>query len=527
MVTRQQAAAELLRRRTARESLVAFSQAITIPGAPVGDDDEALIYHKIETGIAQHHRLIMEKVQACLEAPHGRLMLFFPPGSAKTTYAGVVATAWALGRWNGYKFIGTSYSDKPAHRLSRRCRSVIDSLEYRSIFPGVTLTRKPVEEWDLSNDSSALWSGILGSITSARADAILIDDPVSGRADAESPVIQRSTLDAYNDDVKTRLKPGGSIILIMTRWDPNDLAGSILPEDWAGESGAIMCRDGFEWEVVCVPAKAERLDDPLGRKLGEPLWPEWFDAKHWANFESNAKTWASLYQQRPRPETGNQFEADWIQWYDPKDLEGVPLRHYGASDYAVTKKSIDNRPDWTEHGVIGLDSDGDWYVRDWWFGQVTSDISTNEEINLAKRWGTICWWGEAGVIENAVGPMRTRNQRDRAADGEQGVYYFHDTVSAAGDKISKVASFRGRVHARTVYLPRGEPWAIRLRDLLLKFRGVDGDQDDAVDVLGILGRALDQMTDATPTPDPEAKGIKPFTKEWLYSSEKRAPSKRF
>ncbi len=116
MVTRQQAAAELLRRRTARESLVAFSQAITIPGAPVGDDDEALIYHKIETGVAQHHRLIMEKVQACLEAPHGRLMLFFPPGSAKTTYAGVVATAWALGRWKGYKFIGTSYSDKPAHR---------------------------------------------------------------------------------------------------------------------------------------------------------------------------------------------------------------------------------------------------------------------------------------------------------------------------------------------------------------------------------------------------------------------------
>ena len=570
MVTRQQAAAELLRRRTARESLVAFSQAITIPGAPVGDDDEALIYHKIETGIAQHHRLIMEKVQACLEAPHGRLMLFFPPGAAKalaldtpiptpdgwttmgqlrvgdrvfdesgqpcnvtwvspihrdrpvygvrtdcgdeivadvdhewrvslerkprgalkgngkgrppridradpasryaiketrdlvrsrskrpmieraqalalpaanlpidpyvlgvwlgdgtsdsgsvtsseadmpwlraeisrlghetrdrsvttlvglpgirgklvalgvlgnkhipaqylrgseeqrlallqglidtdgtvckrrgsatfcntnlalaegfrelvrslgrkagwsegramlngkdcgpvyrvsfyhaqaarmprkaamcrdqyrtpntyidlierprcdtvcievdspshlflcgrsmtpthnSTYAGVVATAWALGRWKGYKFIGTSYSDKPAHRLSRRCRSVIDSREYRSIFPGVTLTRKPVEEWDLSNDSSALWSGILGSITSARADAILIDDPVSGRADAESPVIQRSTLDAYNDDVKTRLKPGGSIILIMTRWDPNDLAGSILPED--------------------------------------------------------------------------------------------------------------------------------------------------------------------------------------------------------------------------------------------------------------------------------------------------------
>lgn len=512
-LSQQEAAAELIRRRRARRSLVDFAQAITIPGAPVSEDPDEWLFKPIETSVAPHHRLILEKTQECLETPHGRLMLLLPPGSAKSTYAGVVAPAWALGRWPGFKFIGLSYSDRPAHRLSRRCRAIIQSKEYRSIWEQPTgLTTKAVEEWELTNDSSALWSGILGSVTSARADAALIDDPVAGRAEADSPAIMGTTWDAYNDDVLTRLKPGASVILIQTRWAPDDLAGRILPEDWNGESGRIMCRDGFEWEVLCIPAKATREDDPLGRQVGEYLWPEWFDRQHWANFESKPRTWASLFQQCPRPEEGNQFEESWFKWYDPEDIEGMTFRYYGGSDFAVTQKSASNEPDWSELGVAGLNSDGDLYLMDWWFKQTTADVSVGKEIDMAKRWRTAEWWGEKGVIENAIGPLRRRIQRERAAKGEKGVYYHRDLLSSQGDKVSKVAAFRGWVHAGCVYLPRGVPWAIRLVNLLVAFRGADGDQDDAVDVCGIIGRGLDQMRDPKPPPasDPNT-GPAPIT----------------
>lgn len=515
----EEAAAEVLRRRKARASLLAFAQAVPIPGAPVGDEDEAdqWLFQPVETGLAPHHRLILEKVQACLEERHGRLMLFLPPGSAKSTYAGVVAPAWALGRWPGFNWITASYADKPAQRNSRRCRQIVSSKECRAIYDGrVGLSSSAVDEWGLTNDSSALWKGIEGGITSARADAVLIDDPVANRAEAESSTVMDSRWAEYNDTVLSRLKPGGSLIIIQTRWAPDDLAGRILPENWAGESGRILCRDGFEWEVLCIAAKCERADDPLGRKIGEYLWPEWFDRKHWANFEPNgmdpgrARTWASLYQQRPRPDEGNQFEASWIKWYDPDSLEfkRKSLRYYGASDYAVTEKSASNDPDWTEHGVFGMDPVGDLYAVDWWYDRVTLDKSADAEITLAKRWKVAEWWGARGKDENAVAPMRKRLQRERAAKGERGVYYHRDLLPDNKDKISKVASFRGYVHAGCVYLPLGREWATRLADQLCKFRGVDSDTDDAVDVCGLIGRGLDQMRDPAAPPD-EDTGPKP------------------
>src|SRR5690606_65342 len=95
--------------------------------------------------------------------------------------------------------------------------------------------------------------GLLSGITGNRADLVVVDDPVKGRQDAESEVIRKRTIEAFDDDVRTRLKPGGSIIIIQTRWHEEDLAGSILPIGYNGESGLIECRDGQTWEVICLP----------------------------------------------------------------------------------------------------------------------------------------------------------------------------------------------------------------------------------------------------------------------------------
>ncbi|MDE2469852.1 MAG: hypothetical protein KGL35_14215, partial [Bradyrhizobium sp.] len=155
------------------------------------------------------------------------------------------------------------------------------------------------------------------------ADGAIIDDPVKGRKDANSETVQIATWDAYLDDVMTRLVPGGWAVIIMTRWAVEDLGGKILPEGWNGESGMFECRDGRTWEVLCLQAKCETQTDPLGRKIGEYLWPQWFDREHWIPFEREPRSWNSLYQQRPRPSEGAFFHERNLLMEAPGQ-EGVP-----------------------------------------------------------------------------------------------------------------------------------------------------------------------------------------------------------
>jgi len=507
-----EAARELLRRRRARESLVAFSQAITIPGAPASDDPDSWLFKPIESAVALHHRVIMDEIQRCIETDSGRLLIFAPPGSAKSTYASVVTPPWAMARTPGYKVILSSYAATPAERQSKRARSIVGSAEFSSIWPERVMLKSgssAVNEWELTNDSGLLAVGILGAVTSARADLLIIDDPVAGREEADSETIRKKTRQAYDDDLLTRLKPRASIIVIQTRWHMDDLAGSILPDDYDGRSGEVIGRDGQVWRVLNIQAKAERTDDPLRRSLGEYLWPEWFDARHWANYEGNPRTWASLYQQRPTPDTGGQFEREWFNWYDepPKNL-----RIYGASDYAVTKKTLDTNPDFTEHGVFGVSETGDIYVLDWSSSQEPTDKTIAKWIAMGKQWEPQQWFDEGGVIRNATEPLKARMQ------AEAGKYIAVDYLPSIGDKIARVASFRGRASAGKVFLPKRASWVTRLLDQLCSFPFAR--YDDAVDVCGNLGRGLELVFNARATGSDKRPTLIPFTEAWFNARDR-------
>lgn len=170
-------------------------------------------------------------------------------------------------------------------------------------------------DWSLLNRSTYMCGGILSGITGNRADGLIIDDPFKGRQEAESPVIRDKTWDAYLSDLYTRLKPNGWIVLINTRWHGGDLSGRILPENYNGESGWIESQDGEMWYVLCLQAQCEREDDPLGRKIGEYLWTEWFPVSWWENTKQvQKKNWDSLYQQRPSIGDGGIFQKAW--WKD-------------------------------------------------------------------------------------------------------------------------------------------------------------------------------------------------------------------
>jgi len=492
-VSRQAAATEVLRRRRARYNLVDYARYIEVPGAPLTDEpDDALdaSFKPVETVLARHHEIILAATQRCIERPKGRTMLFLPPGSAKSTYATVVGPTWAMGKWPGFKVIGVSYGSDLARKFGRRMRSIVRQSGFFALHStGLSPESSAADEWALLNGSEFMGGGILSGITGNRADFIPIDDPVKGRQEADSPVTQKRTIDAYEDDVLTRLKPNGSVMLTQTRWQLGDLAGSILPENYNGESGMISCRDGNVWEVICIPAQAERADDPLGRQIGEYIWPEWFPEDHWAQFKRNPRTWSALYQQRPAPDSGDYFERDWLKTYDlmpPFETLNV----YGGSDYAVT----DEGGDYTVHVVVGMDSEGRLYVLDLWRAQASSDKWVEAFCDLVEKWKPIGWAEESGQIKGSVGPFLLRRMIER------GVHVAREQFAPRANKAIMAQAIRGRMAMSGLYLPVGKPWVADLTTELMSFPV--GVYDDQVDALGKIGQILDKMVPKKPPSSP-------------------------
>jgi len=216
-LTPQLAAQELIRRKHGRDSLIAFAEQIDIPGKPiVGTEDR---FGVIETPLVAHHRLICQAIQDAIHQPGGRTIILMPPGSAKSTYISVVAPVWAMGRTPRFQVILTSYGDELAIKHSKRARQIAGSQRFHDIF-GIRLAggQTASDQWKLENDSEYMASGILAGLTGNRGDLLIIDDPLRGREAAESQTQRDKVWDAYQDDARSRLKPGGSRVMMLTRW---------------------------------------------------------------------------------------------------------------------------------------------------------------------------------------------------------------------------------------------------------------------------------------------------------------------
>lgn len=318
--------------------LIAEKRGLTLPD--LQPDTTELYPQKLNP--AKHHDLIMDTIQNIVEEsittpnaePVDGLMIFCPPGAAKSTYSSMLAPAYFMGRWKNYNIVGASFSQAVSNRFSRRAMAIVGSQDYAGIFPGISFIKSDVENWELSNGSEYRSTGIMGGATSFRANMLIIDDPVKNREEAESTVIQDKIWDEFNDSLATRLKPDGlgKIVLIMTRWLETDLAGRLLGPEWKGQSGHWKGTDRRNWYVINLPRVAEHRDDPLGRKEGELLWPEWFTWRETDRLRQAAekggiaaRTWSSLHQQRPAPTEGNiLLRSYWREW-KKKDSAGKLL----------------------------------------------------------------------------------------------------------------------------------------------------------------------------------------------------------
>lgn len=482
---------EELRRLRARRSYRDFISCIDVPGAPVDEEDpECEVFYPERVVPVAHHLLLINVLQALADGKLSRAMFFLPPGAAKSLYSSVAFPPWFMGRKPRQNVLLCTYEQGLARLNGRRARQIVRSDEYQEIF-GTSLSKETsaADEWELLNESGFLGRGILAGITGRRCDGGIIDDPVRNQQDADSEPISDRTWEEYNSSFDTRLKPNAWRLILQTRWHPNDLSGRLLPEGYDGRTGLVRCRDDYDWYVVCLPAICERRDDPLGRKPGDILWPEWFKREAFEKIKNNparARDWASLYQQRPSIEGGSYFKDEWFKLYEERDLP-EHLRFYGASDYAVTDKG----GDYTVHVVFGVDAAGVIWIVDFWIEQKTTDVSTDAFLDLVAKWSPLYWATDRDQIVNSIGPFVTRRMRERS------IYCAMEHLPMGrADKQMRARSFQARMAQGMVRFPARHPHMEYVRRQMLQFGG-GSINDDVVDALGLAGRLLDLIVDAT------------------------------
>lgn len=433
---------------------------------------------------ARHHLLLLDKLEKVTRGEIDRLAIFMPPGSAKSTYASTLFPPWYFNHHPDHCIIACSHTAELAEKFGRRVRNY---LQTNSPELGIELAADSAAagRWETSRGGEYFAAGVGGSITGRRADLVVIDDPVRSREDASSELIRDKTWEWYKSDLYTRLKPGAKIVLIQTRWHEDDLAGRIL---------ADMAAGGDQWSVISLPAISEGAD-PLGRKEGEALWPEWEGLEDLERKKRaiGPRDWSALYQQRPAPEEGDYFKAEWLKPYAFHPAKET-LRIYGASDYAVTQKG----GDYTVHLVVGLDPLGRMYLLDLWRKQSSADEWVEAFCDLVIKWKPLGWAEENVQITAGVGPFIDRRQRERKA------FCFREQFPVRGDKAVRAQSIRGRMALEGLHVPAMAGWLPDFRTELLSFPS--GKHDDQVDALGLIGQLLDKMVWGKPKPLKELKG---------------------
>ena len=448
------AAATLLQRRAIRNSLIELAKFCGF--AP-----------------ASHQRLLIEKLEAVGRGEIDRLMVCCPPGSGKSTYCSFLFPAWFLANHPEAPIIAASHTSELSERWGRKVRNLIAE-QSETLGLRLRSDSQAAGRWQLETGGEFLAAGVNQAILGFRSDLVVIDDPVRSREDAMSEVVRKSTWEWYRSDLRTRLRPGGRIVIISTRWHEADLCGQLLDD---------MERGGEIWDTLVLPAVAEE-SDPLGRRSGEFLWDDddygYADLLRRELATQSPQNWASLYQQRPAPESGDYFKAEWLKPYDKAPALDT-LRTYAASDYAVTSKG----GDYTVHLIVGADPDSNLYLLDLWRGQTTPDVWVEKMLDMVEQWRPMMWAEESGQIKASVGPFIDKRMFERR------VPLYRQQFPTRHDKAVRAQSIRGRMSMDGLFVPTKAPWYAAFQQELLTFPM--GRHDDIVDALGLIGQLLNNV----------------------------------
>ena len=404
-----------------------------------------------------------------------RLIIQAPPRSGKSELFSRRFPAWAFGQNPNLQMIAASYSADLSSRMNRDVQRIIDSEEYAGVFPETSFSSntsasinsqkniRNSEIFEIAGYSGSYRSaGVGGGITGMGADIAIIDDPVKDAKEANSQTYRDSVWDWYTSTFYTRLSPKSGILLGMTRWHEDDLAGRLL---------ADMKNGGDQWRVVSFPAIAE--EDEQYRKEGDALHPERYDLTHLTKIKKavGTQTWNALYQQRPSSKGGDVIKRAWFKRYSV-----LPLmrRVIIAGD---TAQKVKQHNDFSVFIVAGIGIDGGLYI-----------------IDLIRgKW-------EAPELERKLEDIWNKY---RASHKAQSVY-IEDKSSGTGliqsiqrkrnipikgvqvdaDKYTRVLGIQGFIESGYVFLPDGAEWVEDFLSECEKFTATDSHKhDDQVDTL--------------------------------------------
>jgi predicted phage terminase large subunit-like protein len=415
---------------------------------------------------ASHHLYLISELERLASGEFDRLMILMPPGSAKSTYASVIFPAWWFTQHPGSSVISAAHSRGLADHFSRRVRSLILGHQQYLGF-GLTQDQRGVSAWATSCGGEYVSLGVRGAITGRRADLVIIDDPIRSQAEADSERQRRHIWDWYKSDVTTRLKPAGRVVLIMTRWHPDDLGGQLLEQV------------GAEWRVVRLPALAEAAD-PLGRLFGTALWPEWENQGqlHRKRELLGERAWAALFQQSPLPAGGRLFSIDRLSI---ASSENIPQATVRAWDLAATGNNGRNDPDWTVGVKLSRDQTGRYTILD----VVRMRGTPNQIEELIVRTAQVDGTGVVvGLPEDPgqAGKSQTSYLTRQLAG-------FHVISSReSGSKTTRAMPLASQVEAGNISIVKAG-WTRTLLDEMADFPW--GKKDDQVDA---LVRAFNTLT---------------------------------
>lgn len=419
---------------------------------------------------AAHHRLLIDYLQRVVDGKIRKLMIFMPPGAAKSKFVSELLPAWFMARCPGEPVIGASHTGRLALRFSGRVQRYVRAF---SEILGFDLATEAKERWENTHAAEYLSAGVGGALPGYRAKLLICDDPFAGREDADSENTREKVWEWWNADVPPRLKPNASMILMHTRWHEDDLAGRLL------------ATEPSEWTILNLPAVCESVDDPLGRVIGEPLWNDQptypygdmiLKMRDGLDRRGATREWQSQYQQNPRPAEGALFKIAKIEVLDvAPQLRGAVIG--SGWDFGATKKMGTNDPDWTVRVKLARMPTGGYVVLDvfrdrggpsevdaWLLNVSTQDRLDNGAVKISVPQDP----GQAGKAQ-VLGWTRLLTGHTVESSVE------------TGDKTTRAAPAISQVNGGNFAIVKSAAWNRVFLDELAAFpAGVKDDQVDAL-----------------------------------------------
>lgn len=411
-----------------------------------------------------HHKRIAKLFEAVANGEKKRVIINLGPRHTKSEFASYLLPSWILGKFPKKKIMQISNTAELAEGFGRKVRNLVDSAEYKRIFPEVELRTdsKAAGRWNTNFNGEYFASGVGGTVTGRGADLLIIDDPHSeGEAvlAQHNPEIYDKVFEWYTSGPRQRLQPGGAIIIVMTRWSLRDLTGQVLE--------ASASRGGDKWEVIEFPAIL-----PSGR----PLWPEFwpYDELDAIRKELPNSKWMAQYQQQPTSESSAIIKREWWQEWpktDPPPVDFIIM----AMDTAYEKKTTADYSAAVIFGVFNNPEDGDspnLILLNSWRDRLEFPDLKQKTLELYKEWEP-----DAVIIEKKASGAPLIYELRR-----MGIPVQEFTPNKGNDKITRLNAIADIFASGKVWAPSSR-WSEELIDEVASFPS--GRHDDLVDCVSL------------------------------------------